>query len=250
VRQRLRAGGGTVGHVQGQRALVREVARGELAHLPRAQQQHGAALQAAEDLPRQLHPGVGDGHGEPPQLGLAADLLGHREGLGEQRVQHRPHRLAGLREREGVLHLAQDLRLAHHHRVEAGRHAERVTDGLVLQVRVQVRLDLGQRHAALRAEAREDRGAGLAGHVGDAVDLHAVAGGHHHRLAQRPAHQLGEQLAQLVVVERELLAQLHGSAAMAQPGHEQRGHQEPCRPWASAPAPSVRSSTPKPAMAK
>jgi len=36
---------------------------------------------------------------------------------------------------------AQDLRLAHHHRIQAGRHAKQVVDGVATLAPVDVRLD-------------------------------------------------------------------------------------------------------------
>ena len=55
----------------------------------------------------------------------------------EQPVQHRSGRAGFLRDAVGVLQLAEDLRLAEHHRIEAGRDRERVRDGLVLDVVIQ-----------------------------------------------------------------------------------------------------------------
>ena len=119
-----------VGHVDRERALLDQVLGGQLAHLAGADQQHRAAVEAVEDLLGQLHRGEGDRDRVPRDLRLRAHALGHAEGLAEQRVQLRPDRLARLRQREGVLHLAEDLRLADHHRVEAGGHAEGVADGV------------------------------------------------------------------------------------------------------------------------
>ena len=66
--------------------------------------------------------------------GLRARPLGRGHRAVAQRVQDRPQRSRPLRQLVGLLHLAQDLRLADHHRVEAGRHAEGVAHrGLALE---------------------------------------------------------------------------------------------------------------------
>ena len=44
----------------------------------------------------------------------------------------------------GFFHLAQNLRLAHHHRVQARSHAKQVPDGFAFAVFVQVRLVVGR----------------------------------------------------------------------------------------------------------
>ena len=54
-------------------------------------------------------------------------------------LQPAAQRAAVLGRGVGVLELAQDLRLAHHHRIQAGRHAEQVMDGVAALVPVEVR---------------------------------------------------------------------------------------------------------------
>ena len=76
------------------------------------------------------HGGGGDRHGVGADLRLGAHALGDREGRLEQAVQHRAGRAGVLRGAVGVLELAEDLRLAEHHRVEARGHRERVVHGL------------------------------------------------------------------------------------------------------------------------
>ena len=53
-------------------------------------------------------------------------------------------------------HLAEDLVLADHHRVEAGRHREQMADRPLLVVHVQVRGELGRRHPAVPGEQFAD----------------------------------------------------------------------------------------------
>ena len=211
-----------VGHVHRQRALVDQVARGELAHLPRPDQQHRLALEALEDPPRQLHRRVGDRHREPPDLGLRPHALGRAERLAHQGVEHRARGARGLGEGEGVLHLPQDLRLAQDHGVEARRDAERVQRGLVAGRGVEQRLELPPGHAAMAAEPAERLRARLARHRGHPVDLDPVARGEDHDLLQEAAaREVGEDLADLLLLEGELLAHRHRRGAVIHPRHEQ-----------------------------
>ena len=229
--------------------------RGQLAHLARPHQQHRLAGEAFEDLAGQLHRRVGDRDREPPDLRLGPYPLGRAERLAHQRVEHRPRRPGGLGQRERVLHLPQDLGLAQHHRVEARRHPEGVERGLLAGHRVEQGLQISPREPAMGSQATEGGRPRLSRHRRDAVDLHPVAGGEDHDLVEEPAPgEVSEDLADLVLLEGELLAQLHRRGTVAQAGHEQgalRAHaQDPWRPVRNAPALSVARSTQKPAIEK
>ncbi len=183
-------------------------------------------------------------------LGLRAHPLGHAEGLAEERVQPRADRLAGLGQREGVLHLAEDLRLADHHGVEAGRHAEGVAHGVAIEVRIEDGLHGAEVEAAVAAQVAEHRRPRLARRLGHAVHLDPVARGQDHELGEQAAAlDVAQHLAQLVLLDRELLAQADRRVLVAEAGDEER-HQEPCRPGRKSPAPSVNTSAAKPKIAK
>ena len=122
---------------------VHHLARRELAHLAGADEQHRAVAQLAEDLPRELDGDVRDGHGVAADRGLGARALRRGDRAVAQRVQHRAEAARLLRGLVRLLHLAEDLRLAEHHRVEAGGHAEGVAHGRLALELVEVRLDLG-----------------------------------------------------------------------------------------------------------
>ena len=62
---------------------------------------------------------------------VRAHFLRHRERALEQLVQQRAERAGRLGRAHRLLHLAEDLRLAQHHRVEAGGDAERVAHRLL-----------------------------------------------------------------------------------------------------------------------
>ena len=119
-------------HVQG----------GELSHLAGAEHQHGSALQRAEDLLRERDRCVADRHRALGQRRLRAYALARRERRVKQLVEQR----AGGAELRGdvvrLFHLAEHLRLAHDERVQAGGHAEQVTDRVLSRLRVQVRRQL------------------------------------------------------------------------------------------------------------
>ena len=222
-RQLAGAGRRAVGDVERHRALLHEEARGQLRHLARAHQQHRLAVQAAEDLPRQLHRGGGDGHREAAHLRLRAHALGHAEGLAHEGVEHGAHGAARLRQREGILHLPQDLRLADHQRVQARRHPEGVTHRLLAGMREEVGLDGPERDAAMRPQLAEGGRPRLAGRLRHAVDLHPVAGGEDHELRRGALRgERGHHLAQLVLLEGELLAHLHRRRPVTHPRHEER----------------------------
>jgi hypothetical protein len=133
-----------------------------------------------------------------------------------------------LREREGVLHLPQDLRLAHHQRVQAGGHPEGVAHRLLAGMREEVRLDVPERDTAMRSQLAEGGRPRLAGRFRHAVNLHPVAGGKDHELRRGALPgEGGHHLAQLVLLEGEPLAHLHRRRPVAHPRHEQRGDHEP-----------------------
>ena len=100
-------------------------------------------------------------------------------------------------------HLAEDLPLARHERVEAGRDAEEMQHGRAIVQPVERRLDLGLE--------RGERGNGVAlgrlGVVGRDVELGAVARRETHRLATALREPRGKRLRRLPL-ERDPLPQL------------------------------------------
>ena len=139
--------------------------RRELAHLARADEQHRAVAQLAEDLPRELDRDVRDRDRVAADRGLGARALGGGDRPVAQRVQHRAQAARLLRGLVGLLHLPEDLRLAEHHRVEARRHAEGVAHRRLALEPVEVRLRAPRarrswkraRNAATASEQRSAR---------------------------------------------------------------------------------------------
>ena len=72
--------GSSVGDEDGGCSLLDEVARGEVGHLARADDEDGLALQAAEDLAGEIDGDGCDGDGGAADPGFGADALGDGEG--------------------------------------------------------------------------------------------------------------------------------------------------------------------------
>jgi hypothetical protein len=118
VREPLGALEGAVGDGDARRPLRCEVRRAQLDHLSRADEQHALVLEARENARGELNRGGRHRDALRSHARRRAHLLGDRERALEQLVQHRAERARGFRGARRVLHLAQDLRLAEHHRVE------------------------------------------------------------------------------------------------------------------------------------
>jgi hypothetical protein len=103
----------------------------------------------------------------------------------------------------GVLDLAEDLRLADHHRVEPAGHPEHVADRVALRVGIQVGRDLGERETV---KARQPVGRVLR-LLGRKVEFGAVAGRQDRRLAHRiRVREIVQGLDQPLRLERDAFA--------------------------------------------
>ena len=195
---------------------------GELAHLPGAHEQDGAPRERGENLLGQLDGRERDGNGMTPDLRLRAYPLGDGERLAKQGVEGGPHRLRRLGQRERVLHLAKDLRLAQHHRVEAGGDPKDVPHGIAVDVGVEHRLNGGGIDTSEARELPEGCRAGRAGRFGHPVHLHPIAGGEDEQLGG----DAQQNVAQLVLLHRERFAQVDGRRLVVEAGHKE-SHREP-----------------------
>jgi hypothetical protein len=115
-----------VGHRHRLGRTRREVRGHQFDHLAGADEEHLHLGQVLEQLRRQPHRGRGHADAVRADLGGRAHFLGHRKGALEQLVQRGAQRAGFVGHAHGLLHLAQDLRLAEHHRIEPGRHPEGV----------------------------------------------------------------------------------------------------------------------------
>jgi hypothetical protein len=104
--------------------MAHQVARGELGHLPGADDQHRLGVEVLKDLLRQLDRRGTDGNGLLADARCRAHALGDREGPLEDLIEPGAGGLGAACDGEGCLDLGGDLRLSHHQRVETGDDAE------------------------------------------------------------------------------------------------------------------------------
>ncbi len=188
-----RAVGVAVGYEDRAGALVGERARGQLAGLARAEDHHVALLQAAEHAQREIDGYRRDAHAAGADLRLRTDALASRERCREQPVRERACHPGRHRRLEGALDLSLDLRLADDHRLQARGHPVEMARGVAVARRVDRLRQLGWANPCTAGEQAEHVALGLdksptrlAHHE---VDLGAVAGGDHDRLAHLGARR-------------------------------------------------------------
>jgi hypothetical protein len=118
------------------------------------------------------------------------------------------HGSSGTRHGEGLFHLAQNLRLADDHGIEARSHAEQVTDGFLVVVGIEVR----RQHLGVDAEvAREEACHRHIRALDDGHQFHAIASGDDHALGDsRRRGQGARGLGQLVAADGDLLPERNG----------------------------------------
>ena len=98
----------------------------ELDHLAGADEQHLRLAQVLEQLGGQAHRRGRHADRMAADLGRAAHFLGDRERALEHLLQRRAERAGAVGLAHRLLELAEDLRLAEHHRIEPARDAEGV----------------------------------------------------------------------------------------------------------------------------
>src|SRR5215467_12300298 len=188
-----------------------QVARGQLRHFARADQVNRLVFERSEDLLRQLH-----GHGRNGDAGTAdrrlrAHAFGHSEGAGEQRLQGGVDRADAAGHGIRLLHLPQNLRFAHHHRVQAGGHAKNVAHGFALLKFIDMRSQKIRAYAKVDVEKASQVGV----LPGAGEHLHAVAGGEDHTFFDaRLLHQGADRVRQLRVSHRQAFAYLKRRAVV------------------------------------
>ena len=120
-----------------------------------------------------------------------------------------------------LLHLAEDLRLADHHRIEPRGDAEGVAHRLLVGQGIEVLLQVrGAETMIVRQPLRE-----LVRFLPGDIELGAVAGREDRGFARQPALQLAERLLQALDMEHHALAHCERRGLMVQPESEKRGSQ-------------------------
>jgi hypothetical protein len=190
-----------------------QVAGGELAHLPRAEQERAPLRQAAECFRRELDGGRGDRLRQLRQFRLGADPFARVQRVLEEPVQERAGRPRGQRSVVCLPHLAEDLRLARDERVEPGGDAEQVLDRIVFLPSPEYPVEREPR-TSFELLCRPRPGA-----VGQ-VDLGPVAGRQHHHLGS-VGRQRGGELERVAVGEVEPLPNLERRVPVRDPDCEQ-----------------------------
>ena len=185
-----------------------QVHRGQPGHLAGAEQRDASPLELAKDAAGQVDRDRGDRGPAAGDVGLAADPLGPAKGHGQAAIEDRSDGLALAGDLPGVFDLAEDLRLADDHALEAGRDPEDVPGRALLLAHEAVLADhVGAEPTQIRERLDDPLGSQLLGL--DRVDLDPVAGREQHDLAQRGAmDQAGQALGHLGLRERESLAQI------------------------------------------
>ena len=176
--------------------------RGQLDHLARSDEQEPLVGDCREDALGQLHGRGGHRYRCGADVGLTTNVLRDGERALEQAIQDEAKAAGGFRAPHRLFHLAQDLRLAQHHRIEAARNPESVFDGALARQRVEVRRQRIPRDAV---EVLQPAHHGL--RVGPVdVDLGAIAGRQDRCLADlRPTNEIAQRVAQRILGERDLL---------------------------------------------
>ena len=205
IREQAGALDGAVGHDHVPHLLLLQMARAQLDHVAGADQEHGLFREVVEDLFRQPHRRGRDRHGAGADGGVGAHLLGDGEGLLEQAIEDLARDAGLVRLGERLLHLAEYLRLAQHHRIQPGGHAERVPHRVLVRVAVKIGVDVLAVQVVVVAEPLDD--ALVVGRFQPAVELGAVAGGQDRGLAGPAARgDLVQGVGQPVRRERRFFA--------------------------------------------
>ena len=193
-----------VGDRADRRAARDEVARRELAHLARADEEDALPGELLEHLLCERSAGGGDGGRALGDRRLDPDPPADVQGLAAEAVEERARRAAFV----GRAHLAEDLALAGHERVEACRDAEEMQGGRLVAQAVEDAGELGGAVAGQLGQRRD--GSVLRVVFAGEVELGAVAGREHHALLAQTGGELGCSRR----LERDTLAQLDRRCVM------------------------------------
>jgi hypothetical protein len=200
-----------VGHHHGAGTLGDEVGGGELDHLAHAHQQQAGARKVAVDVLGELQRRGRHRDRLRAQLRLGAHLLGHREGLLEERPSWPPTVPAPSATRSACFTWPRIWGSPRTMESRPGSDAEGVAHGRLAAVAVDVAVERDAHPLGGRAEPCPRRLRVL----GAAIDLGAIAGRDQHRLRHAGLrHELGERLGLPLGRERELLAHVERRAVV------------------------------------
>ncbi len=190
-----------------------EVRGGEIDHLAGADQQQVLVGERRVDALGELDRRRGHRNRRAADVGVASHVLRHRERALEKAVEDQAQSARRFGAAHRLLHLAENLRLAEHHRIEPAGDAKGVRDRAILRQRVDIRMErLGGHPVEALQPALDRRGFG-----GAEIDLGPVAGRQNRRfLDARLRDQVAQRDTQRVRLECNLLAHLDRRGRMVQ----------------------------------
>src|SRR5215831_3288174 len=150
------------------------------AHFARAEKEHFALRQIAKNLDREINHYRRDRHRAARDLRPGAHLLRYLKGALKKTMQQRPGAPRFARERIGLLHLAEDFRLANDYGIQPAHDSEKMPHTFVPFVPIEpAAIFAGRRFCprqTMRDLFRRD------GFTRYAINLHAIARRQHQRL--------------------------------------------------------------------
>ena len=183
-----------------------EMPGGQFYGLAGTDQQGRVSAEIGEHLSRHAHGSEGDGDSAGADIGVRAYLLGNRESLLEEAVQHRTRGPCLLCRPIGILHLAENLRFPEDGRIQSAGNGECMRDRAVVVEGIEA-LVHGPRQTMIIHEPFP--GLPDASVQVVAVELCAVARGNNdHLLDLGEGHQMSQGFTELVRVEGNLLPKL------------------------------------------
>ena len=201
-----------------------EIGGRQVGRLARADEEDSPSLEVLEDALGELGGRRGHGGRVLADRRLRPHALADAQRLAEEAVERRAGRPCLATRLVGFAHLAEDLRLAGHHRVEPRGDPEEMDGGGLVGDRVERGRQLGVREPRESRELAVDSLLQLRRVGVDRVDLRAVARREHDRLGAAIRQPL-ERPAPKVGVVREQLPQLHRSA-LIRGADEDESHSE------------------------
>ncbi len=238
-----RAFEGAVGDEDGACTLLDEVARGELAHFACADEEDGAAVERTKDFAGKFDGDGGDGDRVGADFGFSADLLGRGEGALEKVFKLAADGARGASDGEGFLDLAENLRFADDHRVQAGGDTKEMADGVLVAMLIDVR---GEQAGVKFKVAVKERRQVRVRRFERGENLDAVTGGDNHALGDAGSGGEGAGgLGQVIAGDGDAFAELNGRGLVVD-ADDRKGHWAPnLWTWLKALAAKTASMTMK-----
>ena len=224
VRQPTGPGQRPVHHMHTLHTGTHQVLGRQRAHRPCADDERGAARQAAQLALRHAQRHRHHRGACGVDAGLGVHPLADRQRALGQLVQGAADGVVGLGGGVRAADLAEHLLLADDRGVKAAGHREQMLDGRFRVPHVGVLRQVVERHSGVFGQHLADHREAAVEGLDDGVDLDAVAGGQHHRLGHQGGLQhLVDDLGLIGLVGAQLLQHRHRRAAVRNP-EKQHAH--------------------------